>query len=164
MPKLIVIANNIRSAHNIGALFRMCDGLGVEKLFLVGISPYPAYAEDKRLPHLSKKITNQINKTALGAENTVKWSYFDNLAEVVSNLKNMNYEVLALEQDKNSVLISKYHPNTKMALIVGNEVKGLEPSELKLADTIIELPMSGSKESHNVVTASAITAYHLLNL
>jgi tRNA G18 (ribose-2'-O)-methylase SpoU len=164
MPKLVIIANDIRSSHNVGALFRLSDGLGIEKLILVGISPYPTQANDKRLPHLSKKIANQINKTALGAVNTVKWTYYEKLIEAINDLKSQDYTILALEQDKKSVFISKYKPKTRMALMVGNEVNGLEPNELKLVNTIIELPMLGAKESHNVVTASAIAAYHLLNM
>lgn len=163
MPKVILIANNIRSSHNVGALFRLCDGLGVNELILVGITPYPKFNGDKRLPHLSKKITNQINKTALGAENSVKWTYQQSLSDAVSELKNKGYEIVALEQDKKSILINEYKPTSNIALIVGNEVSGLTQDELKLVDNIIEIPMHGKKESHNVVTASSIATYHLLN-
>ncbi len=163
MPEVILIANDIRSSHNVGALFRLCDGLGAKELVLVGITPYPKFSGDKRLPHLSKKITNQINKTALGAEKSVKWAYHQSLSDAVSELKKMDYGVVALEQDKKSVPIKKYKPPSKIALIVGNEVSGLSSKELELVDGIVEIPMHGKKESHNVVTATAIAAYHLLN-
>lgn len=163
MSKLIIIANNIRSAHNIGALFRLCDGLGVEKLYLVGISPYPKIQNDRRLPHIIKSTANKIHKTALGAELTVSWDYFSDLKDVLEILKKRNYSIFALEQNKNAVELSNIKAAEKNVLILGNEINGLSESELLLADKIIEITMNGHKESHNVITAAAIASYHLLN-
>lgn len=164
MSNLILVANDIRSSHNVGALFRMCDGLGVRELILVGITPYPEEENDSRLPHLSKKITNQIYKTALGAESSVEWGYRSKLHEAVAKLKQQGFAIIALEQSTRSKPIKDYEPADNIALIVGNEVDGLSESELELVDEIVEIPMKGEKESHNVVTAAAIASYHLLNL
>ncbi len=161
MSEIIIIAHNIRSTYNIGSIFRTADGLGINKIYLTGYTPYPLILNDERLPHLSAKITRAITKTALGAEKSVKFEHHSNITELIKQLKRNNYKILALEQDKNSLNIISYHPPQKIALIIGREVEGIEPELLKLADDIIAIPMLGQKESFNVSQATAIALYHL---
>lgn len=157
--QIIVIAHNIRSCHNIGSLFRTAEGLGIEKLFLTGYTPYPKKPDDERLPHLASKIENQIDKTALGSQKTLSWEYVEDIAKLLTKLKKQEYKVVALEQTKSSQRLPDYRPPAKIALILGNEVKGIDSSVLKLADKHLEIPMFGQKESFNVVQAAAMALY-----
>jgi 23S rRNA (guanosine2251-2'-O)-methyltransferase len=156
---IVVIAHNIRSAHNIGALFRTCDGLGISKLYLTGYTPYPNHEEDERLPHLARKIDKQIAKTALGAEKVLKWEKNYDVFEVINKLKKQGYAIAALEQADSSIPLSAFKPAKKTALLLGNEIGGTESEVLKTVDVIVEIPMYGQKESFNVVIAAAIALY-----
>lgn len=161
MRSIVVIAHDIRSTHNIGSLFRTCEGLGVEKLYLTGYTPYPKHAGDIRLPHLSDKINYRINKTALGAEYDLPWQFDQNILNILESLKQQNYVIAALEQTENSISLPQFQPTNKLALILGNEVSGLEPHILKHVTYTLEIPMFGKKESFNVTQAAAIAMYHL---
>lgn len=156
MKSIVVIAHDIRSAHNIGALFRLCDGLGIDKIYLTGHSPYPQHKGDNRLPHLAKRATALIHKTALGAEDFLPWEYNEDVASVISELKAKEYKIVSAEQSEKSVSIEDSKPNEKIAVIIGNEVDGVDQSVLRQSDQIIEIPMLGKKESHNVISAAAI--------
>ncbi len=159
MPEIIVIAHNIRSTHNIGSIFRTCEGFGVTKLIICGYSPYPKMANDTRLPHIVEKLTNQIHKTALGAETMVPFEY-----QKVPDLKlfsDQGYLIVGLEQDKRSVQINKYKVQNKIALLIGEEVMGLTNDLRNKCDKIIEIPMVGQKESFNVSVATGIALYAL---
>jgi 23S rRNA (guanosine2251-2'-O)-methyltransferase len=158
---LVLIAHNIRSAHNIGSLLRTADGLGIEKLYLTGYSPYPKDANDSRLPHQADRQSKLINKTALGAENYVAWQYQKDIFKLVRQLKESGYKVVALEQTPGSTPINSYKAASKIALIVGNEVTGIDTNVLSVADAHLNLPMEGSKESFNVSVAAALALYHL---
>lgn len=159
--EIVVIAHNIRSAHNIGSIFRTCDGLGVNKLYLSGYSPYPLTSNDTRLPHIAAKLTAQINKTALGAEQTVQFEHATNIDQLVAKLKKNGFELYALEQDTKSTPIYAARPAAKTALLLGEEVNGIEPDLLKMVDHILEIPMYGQKESFNVSVATGIALYAL---
>ncbi|MBW3569305.1 TrmH family RNA methyltransferase [Candidatus Parcubacteria bacterium] len=161
MRQIVVIAHNIRSTHNVGALLRTCDGLGINKVYLTGYTPYPKQAADKRLPHLSTKIDKQIHKTALGAENSLPWEHNENILDVLGVLKEQGYKVAALEQSKNSIALADFRPPEKTALLLGSEVEGLDSKLLSLASATLEIPMFGEKESFNVVQAAAMALYHL---
>ena len=174
MPEIIVIAHNIRSTHNVGAIFRTCEGFGVQRLILSGYTPYPdlslqpapphcAYhleetvRADPRLPHIREKITQQIHKTALGAEALVPFDYQSEL-----DLEQFaGYRIVALEQAPTSVTISQYQPPDKLVLLLGEEVHGIPAETLTLVDDIIEIPMYGQKESFNVSVATGIALYAL---
>lgn len=158
--QLILIAHNLRSCHNVGSLLRTCDGLGVSKIFLTGYTPYPAVASDNRLPHLVQKLSRQIHKTALGAEDYVAWEHVEKFENVLSRLKATGFTVAALEQAKDSVQFPDYKPPGKIAMIVGHEAKGIEPEILAACDLTLEIPMLGHKESFNVVQAAAMAFYH----
>ena len=160
MRNIIIIAHNLRSTYNVGSLLRTAEGLGVEKVFLTGYTPYPVQEVETRLPHLSRKIDQQIKKTALGAENLVNLSYCEHIEVVLKDLKNLDYTIVALEQHKNSIKLTDYDAPDKIALIVGREVEGIEQDVLDACDQIIEIPMLGKKESFNVVQAAAMAIYH----
>lgn len=160
MPQIAIIAHDIRSAHNVGSLLRTADGFGA-RVYLTGYTPYPQEKDDKRLPHLSAKLTRQIHKTALGAETNRKlWSHPENLEELLEDLKDQEFEIVALEQDEYSIPLPDYQTPEKIAILLGREVEGIDPVLLKLCDKIVEIPMSGKKESFNVVEAATAALYH----
>jgi 23S rRNA (guanosine2251-2'-O)-methyltransferase len=161
MLDIVVIAHNLRSSHNVGSLLRTAEGLGVKKVILSGYTPYPRTSNDERLPHISAKLTSQIAKTSLGAENSLHIEHSDNIDEVLMHLKSQNYTILALEQNDKSTTLPKFHSKSNIALIVGREVEGIEPEILNICDEIIEIPMFGRKESFNVVQAAAMALYHI---
>jgi 23S rRNA (guanosine2251-2'-O)-methyltransferase len=158
--KLIVIAHDIRSVHNVGSIFRTADAAGVEKIFLCGITPAPL---DR-----FKEVRSDFAKVALGAEGYIPWETAKTTAEVIKQLKKEGYEIFALEQSKRAVpyyeaaLSGRFTgADARTAIIVGNEVKGLPPSILDAADKILEIPMLGKKESLNVAVAFGIVAFGL---
>ena len=142
---VVVVADNIRSLHNIGSLFRTCDAFAVEALWLCGITATPPDRE--------------IHKTALGAENTVPWLFFRDSLEAVRALREGGYTVLAAEQAEGAVSLDAFgaEPDKKYALIFGNEVHGVRQEVVDLCDGAIEIPQAGTKHSLNVsVAAGAI--------
>jgi len=161
---IVVIAHNIRSSHNVGSLLRTAEGLGVNKIYLTGYTPYPLGPNDKRLPHFAARTTRQIHKTALGAEESIHWEQASNVFKVISALKRAGYAVAALEQAPNSQKLPDFAVPEKVALIVGREVEGLEPEVLRAADLTLEIPMRGNKESFNVTQAAAMALYHFCYL
>ena len=159
MPEIILIAHNIRSTHNVGAFFRTCDGFGVSKIIFSGYTPYPTLEDDTRLPHFADKITRQIHKTALGAEMSVP---FERLEEPpLDELKAAGYRIVGLEQDDRSVMMNEYNAPEKVALLLGNEIDGIYPELRAKCDDLIEIPMTGMKESFNVSVATGIALYQL---
>lgn len=157
--KIVVIAHNIRSTHNIGSLLRTCDGLGAKKLYLTGYSPYPKAENDERLPHIAEKLHKQITKTSLGAENNVPWSHSSDINRLIEKLKCDGYAVAALEQTETAAPINKFKAPNKIALLLGEEVDGVHADLLQQADVHLEIPMFGKKESFNVTIAAAIALY-----
>ena len=160
MLDIIVIAHNIRSTHNIGALLRTADGFGVTRLIMSGYSPYPIVAHDTRLPHLARRQTAQIHKTALGAETTVPCEYQE-IPNLVA-LKEAGYSLIGLEQDVRSVALPSYTPPAKVALLLGEETQGLTDALRDACDVLLEIPMRGQKESFNVSVAAGIALYGLM--
>jgi 23S rRNA (guanosine2251-2'-O)-methyltransferase len=160
MTQLVLIAHNLRSAHNVGSLLRTCEGLGVDQVFLTGYTPYPLAAKDGRLPHLAQKTDKQIAKTSLGAEKLVKWQQSPDIETVLAELHQAGFEIAALEQAPASIKLPGFRAPDKLAIIVGREVEGLEPEILAGCDQILEIPMFGRKESFNVVQAAAMALYH----
>ena len=162
MINVVLVAHNLRSTHNVGSLLRTAEGLGVNKVFLTGYTPYPNSNDDARLPHESAKLTKQIQKTALGAEEYIDWLHKTDIIEVIEKLKTNGYSIVGLEQLPGAVQLSEYTPTNKVALILGREVEGLESEVADLCDTIIEIPMRGKKESFNVVQAAAMALYSMM--
>lgn len=159
MANTILIAHNIRSTYNIGSIFRTAEGFGVNKIILSGYSPYPKTVNDTRLPHIAEKMTNQIHKTALGAENMVPFEYKS--IPNFEKLKKQGYQIVALEQNKKSIRLDKFSHPDNIALLLGEEVNGIEADLLNQCDCIIEIPMKGKKESFNVSVAIGIALYQL---
>lgn len=147
MRNVYVICDNIRSLENIGSIFRTADAIGVAKIFLCGISGTP--------PH------HKITKTALGAETTVPFEYCRHVWRLVEKLQREHVRIVALEQTRQSIPLSNYVPGFPVALVVGNEVKGVSKSVLKRADIVIAIPMKGRKESLNVAVAFGIAGYYI---
>lgn len=163
MPKLVLIAHNVRSIHNVGSLLRSADGFGIDAVYLTGYTPYPQHEDDERLPHIARRATKQLHKTALGAEENKNISHRDDVFSLLSELKNNDYQIAAIEQAKNSVPLPHFKPDKNTALLVGREVEGLEPEVLDEADIVLEIPMHGQKESFNVSIAGSIALYHCKN-
>lgn len=161
MRKIVLIANNLRSTHNVGSLLRTAEGLGIEKVYLTGYSPYPLAPKDKRLPHLARKVDKQISKTALGAQHTQKWVWTAEIGTVIEKLKARGYLIAGLEQTELSIPLQSFSPPERIAIVVGRETEGLEKEVLELTDKSLEIPMLGKKESFNVVQAAAMALYHL---
>ncbi len=159
--KLIVIAHDIRSTYNIGSLFRTCECLGVDELIISGYSSYPEVKDDTRLPHIANKLTEQINKTALGTIDMIKWQHVNDLAAKIQELRANGYLIVGLEQSSKSISLNDFTREKNIALILGREVEGIEDKIIKLCDELIEIPQKGNKESLNVVQAAAIAIYNL---
>jgi tRNA G18 (ribose-2'-O)-methylase SpoU len=159
--QLVVIAHNIRSAHNVGAILRTCDGFGVSELWATGYTPYPVVPGDTRLPHIRDKITRQIAKTALGAEQTISVKHAETATEIITQYKAAGFTIAALEQDAQSINLAVYRPPEKLVLLLGEEVHGVSQNLLDLCDVKLEIPMHGHKESFNVGVATGIALYAL---
>lgn len=157
---LVVIAHNLRSSHNVGSLLRTADGLGIEKVYLTGYTPYPKQTNDSRLPHIINKLDNQITKTALGAETSQAWKHSSQIDTVLTKLKADGYVIAALEQTPTALPLNQFRPAEKLAIILGREVEGIEPAVLAMTDIQLVIPMFGQKESFNVVQAAAMALYH----
>lgn len=157
---LVVIAHNLRSTHNVGSLLRTAEGLGVTKVYLTGYTPYPKQPNDPRMPHESTKIDQQIRKTALGAETTQRWEFQNDITDVINQLRTDGYTIAALEQSPQSIDLPNFSSPTKVALVLGREVEGIEADVIKLTDIQLQIPMFGRKESFNVIQAAAMALYH----
>lgn len=146
-PELVLIAHNIRSLHNIGSLFRSCDGAGVKHLYLTGYSGFPPRKE--------------ISKTALGAEDSVPWSHHWEIEETLFQLSQAHYTILAVETLAESLPYTELKVPERVAVILGNEVQGLEPELLDYVDASIYVPMYGTKNSLNVAVCGGVILYGL---
>jgi len=159
--EVVVIIHNIRSAHNVGAILRTCDGFGASRVYFTGYSPYPTQINDSRLPHIRNKLTGQIHKTALGAEINVPNEHVTDVIGLLNQLKTKGFQVVALEQSPKSVNLTTFKPRQRLALLLGEEVKGITKGLLDICDAAIEIPMVGKKESFNVSVATGIALYQL---
>jgi 23S rRNA (guanosine2251-2'-O)-methyltransferase len=142
-----VVLDNVRSMHNIGSIFRTSDGFAVEQIYLCGITAQP--------PH------REIEKTALGATQSVNWTYFETPLQALEQLKIDSYKIIAIEQAENSVMLNDFTPerNEKYALIFGNEVNGVSDEVMGQIDACIEIPQFGTKHSFNVVVSAGIVLW-----
>ncbi len=153
---LIVVLDDVRSMHNVGSVFRTGDAFRIESIYLCGITSTPPMAE--------------IHKTALGAEDSVNWKYFETAAEAVEALKSEGYEVYSVEQAHGSTKLQSFAPSIdkKYAVILGNEVKGVHQEVIDTSDGCLEIPQFGTKHSMNVSVTAGIIIWHfaktLLNL
>jgi tRNA G18 (ribose-2'-O)-methylase SpoU len=141
---LIVVLDNVRSLNNIGSVFRSSDAFLVDSVYLCGITATPPNVE--------------IHKTALGAEDSMKWEYFENTEQAVARLRNQGYIICAIEQAEDSVMLDDLllDATRKYAVILGNEVKGVQQKVVDLCDHCIEIPQYGTKHSLNISVAAGI--------
>lgn len=148
----VVILDNVRSLHNVGSVFRTADAFLVEAVYLCGITSTPPQAE--------------IHKTALGAENTVDWKYYEDTHTAVDELKAQGYTVFAIEQAEGSTMLPdlKLDSSKKYAVILGNEVKGVQQSVVDVCDGCIEIPQFGTKHSLNVSVTGGIIIWEVFKL
>ena len=144
---LVIVLDNIRSAHNVGSVFRTSDAFLVEKICLCGITPTP--------PH------KEIRKTALGASESVNWQYYANSMECIQELTTCGYHIISIEQADKAIMLHDFNPkkNMKYALVLGNEVKGVEQSILSASNTVIEIPQYGTKHSLNISVSSGVVIW-----
>lgn len=158
---LVLIADNLRSAYNVGSLFRTAEAVGAERLVLTGTSPYPTLADDSRLPYVAERAAKAIAKTALGTERIVPFERYPDGATALSFYKNKGYPLYGLERTKlvPTVSLFNFKPRLPAALIVGEETIGLSKHYLTLVDEVLEIPMFGQKESLNVAVAAGIACY-----
>ena len=143
-----VLLDNVRSMYNVGAFFRAADGVGLEKLCLAGITAHPP-----------KKA---ITKTALGAEETVPWQHDWDALKMLGEMRDNGFEIAAIETGVDSIDLFEWQPRFPVCVIFGNEVEGLRPELLEIANTRVHIPMLGQKTSLNVATAAGVVLYELL--
>lgn len=148
---LIVVLDNIRSLNNIGSVFRTSDAFLVEAIYLCGITATPPNQE--------------IHKTALGAEYSVDWKYFSETTDAINELKNSGYTVFSIEQAEGSTMLDKLVLDTshKYAIVMGNEVKGVQQEVIDISDGCIEIPQYGTKHSLNVSVTTGIVVWCFFN-
>ena len=145
---LIVILHNIRSSYNVGSIFRTADAMGASKIYLGGYTPNPGK-------------DSKVRKTALGAEGFVPWETVWHTHKLIDSLKQQGVSIVALEQSEKSISLEKFMPTFPMALLLGNEVKGLSKKMLEKVDEVVEIPMAGKKESMNVAVVFGIAAFQV---
>jgi tRNA G18 (ribose-2'-O)-methylase SpoU len=157
LPEKVLLLDNIRSTFNVGSIFRTADCLGIDKIYLCGITPTPIdrFGRERR----------DIAKVSLGAEKSIGWEAISDTLILVKNLKKQGYKIIAIEQSTDSADYRKIKikKNEKVALLVGNEVEGISQSILKYADVIAEIPLCGKKESLNVLVAFAVAAFQMFH-
>lgn len=147
---IIVVLENIRSAYNVGSVFRTGDAFLIEAVYIIGYSAVP--------PH------KEIKKTALGAEESVSWKHFPNAAEAIADLRELGYKVFSVEQAEGSTSLEKLEQGEgeKIAVIFGNEVTGVEQATIAASDGCIEIPQLGMKHSLNIATAAGVVLWELV--
>jgi len=146
---IVIVLDNIRSLNNIGSVFRTADAFLIEAVYLCGITAKP--------PH------REIQKTALGATETVEWKHFESTTEAITQLKTNGYNIAAIEQAENSTMLNDYslNSNEKLAIVFGNEVKGVTQEVVDLSDAVIEIPQFGTKHSLNISISAGIVIWEL---
>ncbi|MEO8404664.1 MAG: RNA methyltransferase, partial [Chitinophagaceae bacterium] len=147
---VIVVLENIRSAYNVGSVFRTADAFLVEAIYICGYTAQP--------PH------KEIKKTALGAEETISWKHFETAAEAMAELREAGYKIYAVEQAEGSYQLQNFNndPPEKVAVIFGNEVAGVEQSTILASDGCIEIPQLGMKHSLNIATAAGVVLWEFV--
>ncbi|QZT39136.1 RNA methyltransferase [Halosquirtibacter xylanolyticus] len=146
---IVVVMDNIRSSNNVGSLFRTSDALIVNSLYLCGITNTPP--------------SDDIRKTALGAEESVDWKYFENTLDAIAVLKAYGYKICAIEQVEHSIMLPDFQPTKgeKLALVFGNEVKGVDQKVIDQCDACVEIPQYGTKHSLNISVSAGVVLWDI---
>ena len=147
MKNIVLILDNIRSVLNVGAIFRTADGAGISKIYLLGITPDPNH--------------KKLQKTALGAENTVKWEYVKDITSLINELKKEGFELIVVEQTPKAENFYNISYPDKLALVFGNEITGVSTELISKSDKDVIIPMLGKKNSLNVATCAGILMYYI---
>lgn len=147
-----LVLENIRSAYNVGAIFRTADGAGVDKIFLVGYTPTPMDRFGRVQP--------EIKKTSLGASESMPWEHFTESKQLIKQLQTIPSTIVTIEQTAESILLQDFSVPENVTYVMGNEVEGVSIEFCTAADTIVNIPMLGTKESLNVSVAAGIILYH----
>lgn len=149
---LLLVADSVRSLHNVGSFFRTADAFLFSEIILCGISGIPPHPE--------------LHKTALGAEDSVKWSYDKDIRDTLVRLKNDGWKICVLEQAHGSVSLERFVPSVeeKYAIVAGNEVEGVNQEAVEMADIVLEIPQRGTKHSLNVSVSAGIAMWHFYSL
>jgi len=147
---IIAVLENVRSAYNVGSIFRTADAFLIEAVYICGFTAYP--------PH------KEIKKTALGADETVRWKHFKNINEAIEDIRSLGYKIYAVEQAKDSYKLQAIscEPDEKIAVVFGNEVTGVEQATIEQCDGCIEIPQMGMKHSLNISVAAGIVLWELI--
>ncbi len=149
IPKtpIVIVLDNIRSAHNVGSIFRTSDAFLIEKIFLCGITPKP--------PH------KEIRKTALGASKSLNWEYIKDIYQCIDHLKSKGFKIISIEQAENAEMLNEFNiqKECKYALVLGNEVKGVNQNIVDKSDVVIEIPQFGTKHSLNVSVSAGLVIW-----
>jgi tRNA G18 (ribose-2'-O)-methylase SpoU len=159
--RIRLILDNVRSAHNVGAILRSADACGVELVAACGYTPYPVVPGDSRPPHVQTSNTKSIAKTALGAQTSVPILHYSATTLAITEARAQSFKITVLEQSERSLNLYRFIPEFPLALVVGNEIDGVSTEIQALSDAVVELPMLGSKESFNAAVAASIAMFHL---
>ena len=146
---LVFVLDNLRSLSNVGSVFRTADSLGLKELCLCGFTGQPPNRE--------------IEKTALGATDSVSWRYFESILDCLKQLRTEGYHLAALEQTTGSTLLHRFNPEGPLAIVLGNEIAGVSEEALALVDEVVEIPQFGMKHSLNVAVSAGMLAWHVVN-
>lgn len=152
-----IILDNIRSAYNVGSIFRTADAVGAKKIYLCGYTPIPDASGIG-----TERASLMIAKTALGAEKSTPWEYFKQTWRLIKKLKSEDIHIIALEQTQQSIDYRNYKPKFPLAILVGHERNGLSSKILEYVDEVIQIPIHGQKESLNVSVAVGIALYKII--
>ncbi len=151
----VIILENIRSVLNVGSIFRTADTIGIDKMYLCGITPTPV---DR-----FGRVRSDLHKSALGAEQNVSWEYKKDTKELVDELKGESFQIVVVEQDKKSIDYKNVVVSEKVAIVLGNETEGVSKEVIDSADSVAEIKMNGEKESLNVGVTAGIVLYRFFD-
>ncbi|RCW43128.1 SpoU rRNA methylase family protein [Halopolyspora algeriensis] len=158
---IVAIAHNLRSVHNVGSLLRTGEVFAVDKVYVTGFTPYPTHPGDERSAKLQARQTRQMAKAAAGAESTMPFERHTDVAALLDSLREAGYTVAGLEIDPHAIDLAEYAPPQKIALLLGDEVHGIDPALRDSCDLLLQIPIHGNKYSLNVSVAAGIALYTL---
>lgn len=161
--RLVVLAHNLRSVFNVGSLLRTSDVFAAERVYVTGFTPYPAQPgmDDPRDPELQARLTKRLAKSAAGSELTMPVSRCGDVFALIGQLRSSGYAVAGLEIDDDAVPLPEYRPPERVALLLGDEVRGIDPALREACDVLLQIPMFGQKGSLNVSVAAGIALFGL---
>lgn len=161
MRSIVVLAHNLRSVFNVGSLLRTSDVFAVERVYVTGFTPYPSQPDDSRDPKLQAQLTKRMAKSAAGAEHTMPVTAHTDVYTLLDTLRAAGYTVAGLEVDADAVSTTDYRPPDRIALLLGDEVLGIEATLRERCDVLLQIPMYGQKSSLNVSVAAGIALHSL---